>query len=415
MYSQPIKKIFSLSLPIFIVLNLSLYSITASAEEGISDGTIRIGGVLDLEGRSKGLGQNMKAGIDAAFKGAVVKNNKVKYLALNDSYNPQKTVKSTNELINNKVFIFAGNVGTPTAKVSLPILAEHHIPAVGFFTGAGLLRPGKGDIINYRASYIQETAAVIKTALSNGVNADNVCAYVQNDAYGMAGIAGILNALKGKKNSEKAIAALEKVKALTGDNPQRNGVGPVGVYKRNSYSARQGYLSLKAWEKSQQTQCKLVITVGSYQSITEFIAYSRYKKESWIYSAVSFTGADNFKAALKEFNIEDGVIMTQVVPPANSTIPVVLEAKQKLGEDFNAVSLEGFIVGKLVLHGLEKVDGDITRNKFTQAILKTRFDLGGLTLDFTTDNQGSDLVEFTTFKSGEWIDGNDTSIWKIKG
>ena len=156
----------------------------SQAEDGIADGVIRIGGVLDLEGRSKDLGESMKAGIDAAFKNETVKKYRVEYIARNDSYTPEKTVKSTNELIAEKVFLFAGNVGTPTAKVSLPILAKNNIPAVGFFTGAGLLRPGEGNIINYRASYVQETAAVIKAALNNGVKPNEVCAYVQNDAYG---------------------------------------------------------------------------------------------------------------------------------------------------------------------------------------------------------------------------------------
>ena len=414
-YLKVIKTKYILSLPIALAVNLCLLPSISLAEDGVSAREIQIGGVLDLEGRSKGLGQNMKAGIDAAFKGASIQNKKVNYLALNDSYNPKKTAESTKELINKKVFIFAGNVGTPTAKVSLPILAENNIPAVGFFTGAGLLRPGKGTIINYRASYIQETAGVIKSALNNGIAANNICAYVQNDAYGMAGIAGILKALKGVKGGEKTVAALEKIATLSGENPKRNGLGPVGTYKRNSYSARQGYLSLKAWEKAQNTQCKLVITVGSYQSISEFIAYSNYKKEAWIFSAVSFTGADNLRLALREFNIEDGIIMTQVVPPLQSVSPIVEEARQKLGDKLNFVSLEGFIVGKLVLHGLEKIEGNITRDSFTQALLKTQFDLGGLPLDFTSDNQGSDLVEFTTLSQGQWLTGIKNDIWKIKG
>jgi len=46
------------------------------------------------------------------------------------------------------VVAMLGNVGTPTARVSLPILAENKIPAIGFFTGAGLLRPGVGDMID---------------------------------------------------------------------------------------------------------------------------------------------------------------------------------------------------------------------------------------------------------------------------
>ncbi len=403
------------SISVFLLLFLSLGTSTSLlAEDGVSTNVIRIGGVLDLNGRSKGLGTSMKAGIDAAFKNALIKKTRrVEYITLNDSYNPEKTIKATNELIKKKVFIFAGNVGTPTAKVSLPILAKHNIPAVGFFTGAGLLRPGKGSIINYRASYVQETANVIKAALKNGLKANQVCAYVQNDAYGMAGIAGIIKALDGVKDSEKAINALQKIKVLTGDDPARNNIGPVGVYKRNSDFARPGYKSLKAWEKSQNTPCKLVVTVGSYKAITEFIAYSRYKKEPWIFSAVSFTGAEHFKNALQEFKVNDGVIMTQVVPLLDSKIPLVEEAQKKLGKDFGYVSLEGFIVGKIILYGLNKIEGEITRKKFTKAILNSRFTIGQLALDFVNDNQGSDLVELMVLMDGEWRKGTNKNIWDI--
>ncbi len=411
MISQRITK----KLSTLLLISLSLGASPALfATDGISDNTIYIGGVLDLKGRSKGLGLNMKAGIEAAFKDVLVKKHRVEYVTLNDSYTPKKTIKATNELIKKKVFIFAGNVGTPTAKVSLPILKKHNIPAVGFFTGAGLLRSNNNAIINYRASYIQETTAVIKTALKKGVKAKQICAYVQNDAYGMAGIEGIIKALDGAKDSDSVISALKKIKALTGENPARNNKGPVGVYKRNSDFARPGYKSLKAWEKSQNTRCKLVVTVGSYKAITEFIAYSRYKKESWISSAVSFTGAENFKNALHEFDIHNNVIMTQVVPLLDSNIPLVVEAKKKLGKDFGYVSLEGFIVGKLILHGLKKIEGDITRKRFTTAILNSRFDIKQLSLDFIDNNQGSDLVELMVLEQGEWVKGTDENIWDMK-
>jgi hypothetical protein len=354
----------------------------------------------------------MKAGIDAAFKDAKVKKRSISYIALNDSYTPEHTITATKKLIKEKVFIFAGNVGTPTAKVSLPILAKHNIPAVGFFTGAGILRPGKGSIINYRASYVQETAKVIKSALENGVKANQVCAYVQNDAYGMAGIAGIIKALKGTKNSKESIAALKKLKAMTGENPKRNNIGPVGTYKRNSIFARDGYKSLKAWEKSQNIQCKIIVTVGSYKSITEFIAYSRYKKDPWIFSAVSFTGAENFRDELVKFDVKNGVIMTQVVPLLDSTLPLVVEAKEKLGSRFGYVSLEGFIVGKLVLYALNKIEGDISRKSFMQALLNSSFSIQQLPLDYLNDNQGSDLVNMMILKQGDWQPANSSSIWK---
>ena len=170
-------------------------SFSAFAETGITSDKIIIGGVMDLEGRSRGLGQGMKDGIMAALSGKRVKGRQFEYITLNDSYNPAKTRAATQDLVGRGIFTMVGNVGTPTASASLPVLKQAGIPAVGFFTGAGLLRPGKGDIVNYRASYIQETAAVIGAAIKAGLKPTEICAYVQNDGYGMAGIAGVKAAL----------------------------------------------------------------------------------------------------------------------------------------------------------------------------------------------------------------------------
>ncbi len=374
-----------------------------AAEKGVSNDAIRMGGVMDLEGRSKGLGQGMSAGIEAALKGVAIQHRKLEFTVLNDSYNPEKTIQATRQLVDSGVFLVAGNVGTPTAKVSLPILRKQAIPAVGFFTGAGLLRTSEQtNIINYRASYAQEITAVIQGALEHDIDASAVCAYVQNDAYGMAGIQGIINAIQGRKGSQKIIQPLEKLLHMPGENPPRNGIGPVGVYQRNTYLARPGYTSIKQWEKKQGTHCRLVVTVGAYTSVAKFIGYARYKQEDWLFSAVSFTGAENFKTALKEMNIDGGVIMTQVVPQLHSNLEIVKDARLALGANFNSVSLEGYIVGRLIIHGLEHIDGMPTRQRFIDALLGKSFDLGGLKMNFRDDNQGSDLVTLTILRSEGW-------------
>ena len=367
----------------------------AFAQQGVTDRLIRIGGVMDLEGRSRGLGLGMKAGIEAAIRNERAKGRRIEFVALNDSYTPTKTIEATNALIAQGVFVMIGNVGTPTAKVSLPLLAQAKIPAVGFFTGADILRPGVGDIINYRASYVQETGAVIRTAIEAGVNPAQICAYVQNDSYGMAGVIGIKRALVSLPGTEVVTKTLDVILQQQGEDPARNNLGPVGVYKRNTFTSRDGYRSLKNWEQVSKAPCKVIITVGTYNAIANFAAYSRYKDENWIISAVSFTGADNFHRALSDAGIQSRVIMTQVVPPLESKLPIVVEAREKLGEQFGWVSLEGYIVGKLWLTAMERIEGRVTRAKFLDAILGKKFELGGLRLDYTDDNQGSDLVVLT--------------------
>ncbi|MBV1880865.1 MAG: ABC transporter substrate-binding protein [Pseudomonadales bacterium] len=395
-----------------IPMVLLLFCIQSPAQEtGITKTSIRIGGVLDIEGQSKGLGLNMRKGILAALKGQLVRGKRIDYLTRNDSYSPPLTIRATESLIDDGIFLMLGNVGTPTAKVSLPLLAKNNVPAVGFFTGAGLLRPGVGNVINYRASYVQETAAVIDSALSSGMDASEICAYVQNDAYGMAGVAGIKQAIASTKGSKHIIKLLNQVLAMEGDNPARNNIGPIGVYQRNTLNSKPGYDSLKNWEKEQKVKCKLIVSVGTYNAIGRFAGYSRYKGDHWIVSAVSFTGANNLKSVLNEFGVTEGVVMTQVVPNLDDDLPILNEAREVLKNDYGYVTLEGFLVGKMLLSALRNIKGEITRENFLSAIEGKRFDLGGVKLNFNNGNQGSKLVTMIYYRNGEYATLNKED-WK---
>ncbi|NJN45177.1 MAG: ABC transporter substrate-binding protein [Candidatus Competibacteraceae bacterium] len=374
----------------------------AAQEYGVTDKTIVIGGVMDLEGASSGLGQGMKAGIDAAFKNEKIQNRDIEFVTLNDSYKPELTVEAVRQLIDRGIFLMLGNVGTPTARVALPILAENKVPAVGFFTGAGLLRPGVGDVVNYRASYAQEIASLITAAVAAGVKPAEVCALVQNDAYGMAGVEGLKAALEDKAEAESTISQLEQILNMEGDEPARNGLGPVGVYRRNTLYAKEGYQSLKKWEDSSGSPCRLVVTVGTYVPVANFIGYARYKNENWVFSAVSFTGAESFRQELIKYGVTDKILMTQVVPALDSELPIVQAARKALGEKLDYVSLEGYIAGKMVLQIMNEINGDLTRDNFLQAVRDNQFDLGGLKLDFTNDNQASDFVLLTDLQGEKY-------------
>ena len=102
-------------------------------------------------------------------------------------------------------------------------------------------------------------------------------------------------------------------------------------------------------------------------------ALRRNKGDDWFVSAVSFTGADNFKAALNEFNVNDRVVMTQVVPPLDSKLPIVRAARKALGDEFGYVSLEGYIVGKLFIAAAENIDpaNDDSQHAYAERILDT--------------------------------------------
>lgn len=379
---------------LFSILTAFNLPIPSKTEQpGVSRRTIRLGSVLALQGQEEALGNRMKAGLEAALKGEKVQGKTINIDFQNDFYEPSTAEYATYNLIEQGIFLMMGNVGTPTAKHTLPILAEYKVPAVGFFTGAALLRPGEGDIVNYRASYSQEINAVVKLARQIGLKSQEICAYVQNDSYGMAGLEGFKQALAQTDTPKSIVDGYEEILALPGEAPQRNNITSVGVYTRNTPYVEPGYDSLKNWEKRTGNRCQLVITAGAYSNIARFAKHSRENGEKWVISALSFTGADDFRLDLKEYGVGNKIIMTQVVPLLNSPLDIVQEAKAELGEEFGFVSLEGYIVGKMILRILKDIPGDLTRESFLTQVRQSKFNLGGLGVNFTKDgNQGSDLV-----------------------
>ncbi|MFO1424635.1 MAG: ABC transporter substrate-binding protein [Candidatus Competibacteraceae bacterium] len=370
-------------------------------DPGVTDKTIRIGATIPLEGDYKVYGLLQKRAIEAALAGQTVQKRSIELVVINDFYDPVKTVEAAKKLIGQGIFAMVHSFGSPTTRAVLPVLAENKVPAFGFYTGAGFTGPG--DVLNFRASYVKEMEAVIDAALAAGLKPTEVCAYVQNDAYGMGGIQGLRAALVKHPGTESIVARLDHILSLPGDNPERNGVGPVGVYQRDTMSAREGYQSLKKWETDSGNRCRMVVIMAVYDPAVTFMAYARYKGETWVFSVPSPAAGSKLQELLRERQITDKVIATQIVPSPNSSLPVVVEARKALGNDLNYVSLESYIVGKLFVTIMQAIEGPLTRENFLKAARRQPYDIGGVKVDFTTDNQGSDFVLITVLRDGQFV------------
>jgi hypothetical protein len=116
---------------------------------------------------------------------------------------------------------------------------------------------------------------------------------------------------------------------------------------------------------------------------------------------ISFVGSDALSRELGDAG--EGVIISQVVPfPWDVSIPVVAQYTEALrAVDAEAqpgfVSLEGYIVGRLAIEGLQAAGQELTRENFLAAMADLNtVDLGGLAMQFgRDDNQGMDDVFLT--------------------
>ena len=152
---------------------------------------VKVGMTTALEGPAKGLGMGVQLGVEAYFKkindAGGVKGEKIKLIALDDGYELSRAAPNMRQLIGEeKVVAVIGNVGTPTATVTVPIANELKTVLFGAFTGAGLLRKNPDRyVVNYRVSYAQETSTMINGLLASGIKPEEIAFLHKQMAMGM--------------------------------------------------------------------------------------------------------------------------------------------------------------------------------------------------------------------------------------
>jgi len=347
-----------------------------------------------FSGSARELGRQMKLGIDTAF-GVVnaaggVHGRQLKLVAADDGYEPTRTVQVMKQLFEkDQVFGIVGNVGTPTATVALPYVLEQRMLFFGAFTGAGILRRDPPDryVFNYRASYAEETDAVVRYLVKvQRVRPEQIAVFAQQDSYGDAGFAGVARAVRALRGGVGGGAAASDAAILRLN------------YKRNTIDVDEAVAALRL----SKTSIKAVIMVPTYRAAAKFIEKTRDLFPGMIYTNVSFVGSTALAQELMLLGprFADGVIVTQVVPPIEGYSSLVLEYKGALakyfpGEAADYVSLEGYVNAGLLAEGLKRAGPDLDTEKLVDTLESLRqVDIGVATpLSFgRTDHQGSHKV-----------------------
>jgi ABC-type branched-subunit amino acid transport system substrate-binding protein len=361
---------------------ISLMNVAAHAEPGVFDDRILFGQSAAFEGPAAALGLGMREGILASFNEANaaggVNGRRLELVSYDDGYEPEKAIVNTKRLINeNGVFALVGEVGTPTSNAAQPITTEAGVPFIGPFTGAAFLRnPSLGNVINIRGSYDQETEAWIEH-LTTDLGVSRIAILYQDDTFGRAGLSGVSKAME--KRGMKLVAE--------------------GTFERNTTAVKTALLAIR------KAGPEAVVMVGPYKPCAEFIKLAHRLKLDAVFVNISFVGANALAKELGEDG--KGVVVTQVVPfPGDMSIPLVAKYQKALkaanaDAQIGFVSLEGYIVGRLVIEALRKVKGPVTRAGLLSTIKEVgTFDLGGITLSYgPDDNQGMDQVFLTVIRA----------------
>ena len=361
-----------------VVLTASI----AWAEEGITDKGILIGMSNALGGPASALGTGMKTGASVYFnkvnEAGGVDGRKIKLISYDDGYEPDKAVANTRRLIEeDKVFALFGYVGTPTSSAVMPIFSKAQVPYIAPFSGAEILRiPINKYLFNVRASYFDETEAMVEH-LTKDLGVKKIGVFVQADAFGDAGRAGVMRALR-KRNM-----------AMTGD----------AKFQRNTEDVEEGLESLI------QAKPEAVILVGPYKPCAAFIKKAKIRGFKPKFLNLSFVGTE---ALIKELGESgEGVIVTQVMPnPDDSTLAVVkqyLADMKAAGHPPDYTSLEGYVGAAVMVEALKK-SHPLNRPTFLASFEQLNAKMGGLDISFGPENhQGLKNIFLTRIQNGKAV------------
>jgi branched-chain amino acid transport system substrate-binding protein len=335
---------------------------------GVTDNEIRFGISAAFSGPAKELGQNMRLGIEAAFNAVNarggVHGRMLRLAAADDGYEPARTAETMKRLYaKDQVFGIIGNVGTPTATVALPYALERKMLFFGAFTGAGLLRSDPPDryVFNYRASYAEETSAMVHYLVKvKRLKPSQIAVFAQQDSYGDSGFIGVTKAVRALGGDDNAVLRLN--------------------YQRNTVDVDEAVEQLK----KSRVPIRAVIMVPTYRAAAKFIEKTKDLFPGMIYTSVSFVGSTALANELmllgKRF--ANGVIVTQVVPALDGHSSLVLDYKAAMakyfpGEQADYVSLEGYVMANVLIAALRRNGQDLDTEKLVQTLENMRdLDLG---------------------------------------
>jgi serine/threonine protein kinase/ABC-type branched-subunit amino acid transport system substrate-binding protein len=336
-------------------------------QPGVTEDEILLGVSAPFSGPARELGRAVEVGMRTYFdhvndQGGIA-GRKIKLVALDDCYQPERALANTKELLDQRrVFAIIGNVGTATAESAMPYARSKQRIFFGAFTGAALLRRDPPDryVFNYRASYAEETAALVRYMIEiKELRPDQIAVFAQQDAYGNAGFDGVVKTLR-----------------KFGHKPE--------LIVRVGHARNSNHVGDAVEEIKRRTEIRAVVMVSTYRPAAEFIRQLKDAKRDLLFANISFVGSAALAEELVEFDpaYAAGVIVSQVVPHPACASTLALKyrdllAKYHPNEQANFGSLEGYINAAIFTEGLRRAGRDLTTESLVDALESIRsHDLG---------------------------------------
>lgn len=352
---------------------------------GVTDGEILLGMVASFTGSNKERGRSMRTGWEAALAAANeaggIDGRKLRLLALDDGYDPARTLAPMKDLVETQgVFAIVGNVGTATSAVAAPYCMEKKVVFYGALSGGDGLRKTPPDryVFNFRASLRREGEAAVKYLVQvRRVKPRRIAVLVQQDDFGESGWRGAAQQLVAYGVKERDILKLG--------------------YPRNTADISEALARLRKRAKAYDA----VVMVATYKPAATFVRRGKDARLKLFYISVSADSngmAEDLVQSGKRYTQAVGI--TQVVPVPTSQATAVMKYRQALekqspGEKPGSTTLEAWIGAQIFLEGLKRAGRDLDTEKLVAALEGIHdWDIGiGAPISFSpTDHQGSEKV-----------------------
>ena len=191
-------------------LSAALIGVPAVAQKkydpGATDKEIKIGGISPYSGPASAYGTIGKA-IDAYFKKVNaeggINGRQIKFITLDDGYNPARTVEQTRKLVEQEeVLLLFNTLGTPPNTAIHKYMNQKKVPQLFVATGATLWGDPKNFpwTMGWQPNYQAEGKIYAAHILETRPNA-KIGILMQNDDYGRDYLKGFLDGLGDKAKS----------------------------------------------------------------------------------------------------------------------------------------------------------------------------------------------------------------------
>ena len=350
---------------------------SASADDGVTVSSIKLGMSSPFSGPNGAYGEAMREGVQASLAqvnaGGGIHGRKIELVSLDDGYETERAVANTKKLIDEeKVFALLAYYGSSPTTEAMKVFSAAKVPLVGTISGADSLRnPVNHFMFHLRASYADETETIVDHLVGLGVT--KIAVFYQNDGFGKSGLDGVAAALQRHKLTPSATAAIE-----------RNAVDVAAAVQTIAKAEPQA-----------------VVMVTLYKPTAAFVTAMRKAGQTPQFVTLSPVGAD---LLVKELGPEaaHGISISQVMPyPWNDSLAIVKDYQKALaqfakGKEATYYGLEGYINGRLMVEALKRAGKDVTREKLEAALEGGPFDLGGYKVGYSpTSHNGSRFVDLT--------------------